>query len=98
MSVPEGGMFMWATLPASIDTGDLLARALTNDVAFVPGSAAYLDGVSGSSSMRLNFSAVPEERIVEGIRRIGEAAREALELATALGLEPAPGPTTRGTT
>src|SRR5262249_9886245 len=38
---PEGGLFIWATLPGFIDTGDLLARALRDDVAFVPGQAAY---------------------------------------------------------
>src|SRR5690606_12177928 len=46
-TVPEGGMFMWVTLPEVVDTTDLLARALHRNVAFVPGRAAYLDGVSG---------------------------------------------------
>ena len=41
---PEGGLFIWATLPDYIDTGDLLAKALRDDVAFVPGQAAYVDG------------------------------------------------------
>ena len=41
---PEGGLFIWATLPDYIDTGDLLAKALRHDVAFVPGQAAYVDG------------------------------------------------------
>ena len=41
---PEGGLFIWATLPDYIDTGDLLAKALRADVAFVPGQAAYVDG------------------------------------------------------
>jgi 2-aminoadipate transaminase len=69
---PEGGMFIWATLPDYIDTTDLLARALqTEKVAFVPGRAAYLDG-RGGSSMRLNFSGVDEDAIREGIRRIGK--------------------------
>ena len=62
-----------------INTEDLLAKALTKSVAFVPGSAAYVDG-RGSHSMRLNFSGVTEERIVEGIRRIGEAAHEQMFL------------------
>ena len=52
---PSGGLFIWATLPDYIDTTDLLARALREHVAFVPGRAAYLDG-RGGSSMRLNFS------------------------------------------
>jgi 2-aminoadipate transaminase len=69
---PGGGLFIWATLPDFIDTEDLLAKAIQNEsVAFVPGSAAYVDG-RGGSSMRLNFSAVDEHDIVEGIRRIGK--------------------------
>src|SRR5207344_3653301 len=63
---PEGGLFIWATLPDYIDTTDLLARALRQNVAFVPGAAAYVDGGGGSSSMRLNFSGSTEEEIVEG--------------------------------
>jgi 2-aminoadipate transaminase len=76
---PEGGLFLWATLPDYIDTTDLLARALEDDVAFVPGRAAYLDG-RGGSSMRLNFSGVTEEDIREGVRRIGKVVREQVEL------------------
>jgi 2-aminoadipate transaminase len=76
---PEGGLFVWATMPPAINTEDLLAKALTKGVAFVPGTAAYVDG-RGNSSMRLNFSGVTEEQIIEGIRRIGEAASEQLFL------------------
>jgi 2-aminoadipate transaminase len=73
---PRGGMFIWVTLPDYIDTTDLLARALeTENVAFVPGRAAYLDG-RGGSSMRLNFSGVDEREIREGVRRIGKVVRE----------------------
>ena len=76
---PEGGLFIWATLPDYIDTTDLLARALEENVAFVPGRAAYLDG-RGGSSMRLNFSGVDEDEIREGVRRIGEVVREQVAL------------------
>jgi 2-aminoadipate transaminase len=76
---PEGGLFVWATLPEAINTEDLLARALSKGVAFVPGTSAYVDG-RGQHSMRLNFSGVKEDRIIEGIRRIGEAAAEQLSL------------------
>lgn len=69
-SEPEGGLFVWATLPDYIDTTDLLAKALRENVAFVPGEAAFVDG-RGSGSMRLNFSAQTEDEIAEGIRRIG---------------------------
>jgi 2-aminoadipate transaminase len=76
---PQGGLFIWATLPEYIDTTDLLARALDQHVAFVPGRAAFLDG-RGASSMRLNFSGVGEADIREGVRRIGEVVREQIEL------------------
>jgi 2-aminoadipate transaminase len=72
---PQGGLFIWATMPDYIDTTDLLARALQEKVAFVPGRAAYLDG-RGGSAMRLNFSGVPESAIREGVRRIGEVVHE----------------------
>jgi 2-aminoadipate transaminase len=70
---PQGGLFVWATLPDYIDTTDLLARALQSEgVAFVPGRAAYMDGRSGSCSMRLNFAGIHEDDIREAIRRIGK--------------------------
>jgi 2-aminoadipate transaminase len=78
-SRPEGGLFCWATLPAYIDTTDLLAKALRENVAFVPGAAAFVDG-RGGSSMRLNFSASNEGEIHEGIRRIGAVIAEQMEL------------------
>jgi 2-aminoadipate transaminase len=86
---PEGGLFIWSTLPDYIDTTDLLARALEEHVAFVPGRAAYVDG-RGGSSMRLNFSGVSEDEIREGIRRIGEVVCEQVALyGTLTGAAPA---------
>jgi 2-aminoadipate transaminase len=76
---PEGGLFIWASLPDYIDTTDLLARALRDHVAFVPGRAAYLDG-RGGSDMRLNFSGVGDDDIREGVRRIGKVVREQVAL------------------
>ena len=91
---PEGGLFIWATLPDYIDTGDLLAKALREDVAFVPGEAAYVDDSRGRNSMRLNFSGVGDEEIREGVRRIGKAIAEQVELYGALTgeQEAVPGP------
>jgi 2-aminoadipate transaminase len=97
---PGGGLFVWATLPDYIDTTDLLARALQESVAFVPGRAAFLDE-RGGSSLRLNFSGVHEDEIREGVRRIGKVVREQVGLygtltgaagAPAAASEPAPGP------
>ncbi|MDP9345716.1 MAG: PLP-dependent aminotransferase family protein [Actinomycetota bacterium] len=95
---PQGGLFLWATLPDYLDTTDLLARALSRNVAFVPGRAAYLDG-RGGSSMRLNFSGVGDDAIREGVRRIGGVVREQVGLYGTLTGPPAPaaaatGPTT----
>ncbi len=69
---PDGGMFIWVTLPEGCSTTRLLEEALRENVAFVPGRAFYVDG-SGDASMRLNFSNAGEEEIVEGIRRLGRA-------------------------
>jgi 2-aminoadipate transaminase len=86
---PAGGLFIWATLPNFIDTTDLLARALRDNVAFVPGEAAFLDG-RGRNAMRLNFSGSDEDAIREGIRRIGEVVTEQVELyGTLTGERPA---------
>jgi 2-aminoadipate transaminase len=86
---PEGGLFIWATLPDYIDTTDLLARALEEHVAFVPGRAAFMDG-RGGSSMRLNFSGVDEDAIREGVRRLGEVVHEQVDLyGTLTGVTPA---------
>jgi 2-aminoadipate transaminase len=88
---PRGGLFVWARLPDYIDTTDLLARALRENVAFVPGRAAFLDG-RGGSEMRLNFSGVHEDDIREGVRRIGKVVREQVELfSTLTGAEPVRG-------
>ena len=98
---PGGGLFIWATLPDFIDTTDLLARALRDNVAFVPGEAAYLDG-RGRNAMRLNFSGSrrgrhprghPADR--RGRDRAGRALRhahgraEAVELPARRGAGPA---------
>ena len=80
---PQGGLFIWATLPEYIDTGDLLAKALRANVAFVPGQGAYVDE-RGRNSMRLNFSGVGEADIREGIRRIGKVIAEQVDLYAAL--------------
>ena len=91
---PQGGLFIWSTLPDYIDTTDLLARALDAQVAFVPGRAAFLDG-RGGSSLRLNFSGVGEAEIREGVRRLGEVVCEQVELygtLTGQPREPSPAP------
>ena len=75
---PEGGMFVWLTLPKGLDGKDLLAHAVeAHRVAFVPGGAFFADG-SGSNTIRLSFSLPPEEVINEGVARLGAAMRDCI--------------------
>ena len=69
---PEGGMFLWLTLPKEISAMDLFEEAIRNDVAFVPGDPFYV-GKSGVNTCRLNFSCSNEEQIFEGIRKLGKS-------------------------
>ena len=72
---PEGGMFVWVTLPAGMDGADLLAQSLkTERVAFVPGRAFYADGSNGNT-LRLSFSCANEAQIDEGMKRLGRLIR-----------------------
>ena len=72
---PEGGMFVWVTLPEGMDGAELLAASLKHEnVAFVPGKAFFADG-SGANTLRLSFSCANESQINEGISRLGRAIR-----------------------
>lgn len=72
---PEGGMFVWITLPEGMDGAQLLARSLeTERVAFVPGQAFFADG-SGRNTIRLSFSNSNHAAIEEGIARLGRLLR-----------------------
>ncbi len=68
---PEGGMFLWVTLPEGISSLKLFDKAIKEKVAFVPGQAFFSDG-SGSNTMRLNFSNCDEEKITQGIERLAK--------------------------
>ena len=71
---PDGGMFLWATVGGGIDTEELFERAVRDAVVFVPGRPFYPNKERGDG-MRLNFSAMPEPRIAEGIARLARAVR-----------------------
>lgn len=71
-TVPEGGMFIWATFDNGIDTDKLFARAINKKVAFIPGSKFYPEGVIKKNEMRLNFSYPNEELIHKGIQRLAK--------------------------
>src|SRR5690606_22132525 len=79
---PQGGLFLWATLPEGIDAAVLLEKALAHKVAFVPGVAFDPEG-ERRNTMRLNFSNARPEQIVTGIERLGRVLAEVLEPALA---------------
>jgi 2-aminoadipate transaminase len=66
---PDGGLFVWLTVD-DLNTQDMMALALSRNVAYVPGSNFYFDDL-GMDAMRLNFSCMPPEKISEGIARLG---------------------------
>lgn len=68
---PEGGMFIWATLPEGKIAMELFEKAIEKQVAFVPGDPFYIDGRE-ANTLRLNYTNCDEETITEGIRRLGE--------------------------
>ncbi|HEY9062771.1 MAG TPA: PLP-dependent aminotransferase family protein [Pseudobacteroides sp.] len=72
---PEGGLFAWVELPPDVDSRDVLQKCLEKNVAFVPGGA-FFPNENRQNTMRINFSNMPEERIVEGIKRISDVLRE----------------------
>ncbi len=74
---PQGGLFLWLTLPAGLDSAAILQEAIRAKVAFVPGRAFYSGG-GGERSMRLNFSYCTPEVIEEGIRRLARVVDHAL--------------------
>jgi len=77
-SRPQGGLFLWVTLPDEIDAVDLLEDAAKLNVAFVPGSPFFVDG-RGKNTLRLSFASVSPQLIREGIRRLGAAIEARLD-------------------
>lgn len=71
---PQGGLFAWATFPEGIDAAVLLKKALEQKVAFVPGEPFYPNG-GNANHCRLNYSCMSDEKIVEGITRMGKALK-----------------------
>ena len=77
---PEGGFFVWVTLPSYMDTTSLLADALAAGVTFVPGDGFYPDGKRGRNCMRIAFCYESPENLDEAIRRLAEVIEDQLEL------------------
>jgi Transcriptional regulators containing a DNA-binding HTH domain and an aminotransferase domain (MocR family) and their eukaryotic orthologs len=72
---PDGGMFLWVTLPEGLSSMRLFETAIARKVAFVPGSPFYVDR-KDTNTLRLNFSCSDESTIVEGIKRLSASIRE----------------------
>ena len=71
---PQGGLFLWVTLPERIKAIELLKRCLEQNVAFVPGDSFFPNG-GVENTLRLNYSNMPEDRIREGVARLAAAIR-----------------------
>lgn len=78
---PEGGLFLFLTMPAGIDADSILKKAIEKNVAFVSGAAFYCND-SGKNTMRLNFSYSAPPEIVEGVKRLSEVIRSEIEAMT----------------
>lgn len=77
---PEGGMFIWATLPGHVNTNTIVDEAIEKKVVFVPGRSFYTSDTC-HNNMRLNYSNAPEEMIEEGIKRLGAILKKHCALA-----------------
>ena len=91
---PDGGFYVWVTLPEGFDTAAMLPRAVTARVAYVPGTAFYADGL-GSRQLRLSYCFPTSERIVEGVRRLASVLESELDVMRTFGTSwsrPALGP------
>jgi DNA-binding transcriptional MocR family regulator len=81
---PEGGFYVWVTVPEGVDTKAMLARAVTGRVAYASGTGFYADGL-GARQMRLSFCYPTPERITEGVRRLAGVLAGELELRDTFG-------------
>ena len=72
---PEGGLFTWVELPKGMDAKELMPKVLEKKVAYVPGGAFYPNG-GGENHFRMNYSCMPEDKIIEGVKRLGDVLKE----------------------
>jgi 2-aminoadipate transaminase len=84
---PDGGFYVWMTLPAGLDAKAMLPRAVTARVAYVPGTAFYADG-TGNRHLRLSYCYPTPARIVEGVHRLASVLEQEVELRATFGVSP----------
>jgi 2-aminoadipate transaminase len=75
---PQGGLFAWIELPDHINARDVLLKSLEKNVAFVPGGS-FFPNTSKENTFRINFSNMPEDRIIEGLKSLGQVLREFIQ-------------------
>ena len=75
---PEGGLFTWVEMPEYVNTRDMAADALALNVAFVPGDGFFPNG-GNFHCLRMNYSNMPDDRIVEGVKRLAEVMKKYIE-------------------
>lgn len=83
-TVPEGGFYTWLTLPSGMDSKAMLSRAVTELVAYTPGTAFYADN-QGRENLRLSFCYPPADEIREGVRRLAKVVEREIELLKLFG-------------
>jgi 2-aminoadipate transaminase len=83
---PDGGLFLWVTMPEGTNCNELLMSAIQENVAFVPGECFYPEEGKGLRYMRLNFSNATPEQIKEGIRRLSVAVKAQIEQRRQVGV------------
>jgi len=71
---PQGGLFLWVTVPPEIDTNELFHEAIKYKVAFVPGDVFYGENPA-SNAMRINFSFATKEQLAEAVKRLAKCIR-----------------------
>lgn len=79
---PQGGLFLWGSMPEYIDSSELIKVAVEQKVAFVPGAPFYPCG-GGKNTMRLNFSNATPDKIMEGIARLGRVIQDNIQASKA---------------
>ncbi|MCB8926530.1 MAG: PLP-dependent aminotransferase family protein [Ardenticatenaceae bacterium] len=79
-TLPEGGMFLWVTLPPQLSAMDLFETAAQENVVFVPGAPFHVDG-TGNNTLRLNFSNTSAEKIEVGMTRLAQAIKRMMVAA-----------------
>lgn len=77
-TIPDGGLFTWVVLPEYMNARELAVDCINNNVAYVPGGSFFPNG-GNENTFRMNYSCMPEDKIIEGIKRIGEVIKKNLK-------------------